>query len=252
MPRGGRNGVIVNGSVRKMTARSLAKFVCTAIVALGMPLSLPAQSASAAPCPDVEVVFARGTAEPPGLGFTGLSFVEALRLRALGKSVGSYAVNYAASADFNTPLNVVRTAMEGIRDVQAHVEFIAANCSGTRIVLGGYSQGAVVAGFATMAATPAGVRSEYAASVPPPMPPEVADNVAAVVLFGMPSDRFMLDIGAPAVAVGPLYAGKTVDYCIPFDTICDGAPAGQPNALHALYGVNGMTIDAAGFAASRL
>lgn len=235
-----------------MTARSIAQFVGTALVALGMPLSLPAQSASAAPCPDVEVVFARGTAEPPGVGITGLSFVEALRLRSGGKSVGSYAVNYAASADFDTPLNVARTAADGIRDVQAHVEFMVANCPGTRIVLGGYSQGAVVAGLATMAATPAGVRPEYAASVPPPMPPEVADKVAAVVLFGTPSDRFMRDIGAPAVAVGPRYAGKTVYYCVPSDTICDGAPAGQPNALHALYPVNGMTIDAAGFAAGRL
>jgi cutinase len=198
------------------------------------------------------VIFARGTAEPPGLGVTGWSFAEAMRLRSGGKSVGSYAVNYAASAEFNAPLNVVRTALDGIRDVQAHVEYMAANCSGTRIVLGGYSQGAVVAGLATMAGTPAGVRAEYAASVPPPMPPDVADNVAAVVLFGKPSDRFMLDIGAPAVAVGPFYAGKTIEYCIPFDTICNGAPAGQPNALHVLYAVNGMTLDAAGFAASRL
>lgn len=235
-----------------MTARSLAQFIGTAIVALGIPLGLPAPAVSAAPCPDIEVVFARGTAEPPGVGITGQSFVEALRLRSGGKSIGSYAVNYAASADFNTPSNVVRTAMDGIRDAQAHVEFIAASCSATRIVLGGYSQGAVVAGLATMAATPVGIPAEYAADAPPPMPPEVADNVAAVVLFGTPSDRFMHDIGAPVVAVGDRYAGKTVRYCIPFDTICDGAPAGQPNALHALYAVNGMTFDAAGFAVSRL
>ena len=31
--------------------------------------------ASAQPCPDIEVVFARGTAEPPGVGGTGQAFV---------------------------------------------------------------------------------------------------------------------------------------------------------------------------------
>jgi len=216
-----------------------------------MQLSLPAQSAAAAPCPDIEVVFARGTAEPPGLGFTGTSFAEAVRLQSGGRSVGTYAVNYAASADFNHPAVVLHGALDGIRDAQGHLRFMAANCPGTRIVLGGYSQGAVVAGLATMGGMPPGVRPEYAADVPPPMPPEIANHVAAVVLFGSPSDRFMHDIGAPVVAVGPLYEGKTVEYCIPLDTICNGAPAGQPNALHVLYGVNGMPLAAAGFAVSR-
>ena len=32
-------------------------------------------------CPDVEVVFARGTFEPPGVGATGQAFVDALRAR---------------------------------------------------------------------------------------------------------------------------------------------------------------------------
>lgn len=242
----------MNGNVRKMTARSLAKFVCAAIVGLGVPLVLPTQPASAAPCPDIEAVFARGTAEPPGVGITGTSFVDSLRIRAGGKSVGSYGVNYAASADFDHPLNVVNTAMDGIRDVQGHVQFMAANCPGTRIVLGGYSQGAVVAALATMAGTPPGVRPEYAANVPPPMPADVADNVAAVVLFGSPSDRFMLDIGAPVVTVGPAYVGKTMKYCVPFDNICDGQPARQPNVLHGLYPVNGMTFAGAGYAVSHL
>jgi cutinase-like protein len=245
----------MNGSVRNMTAHSLPKFLCAAAVAvgaLGLPLTLPIQAASAAPCPDIEVVFARGTAEPPGLGITGASFTEAMRLRAGGKSVGSYGVNYAASADFDHPAVVLHSALDGIRDAQEHIKFMARTCPGTRMVLGGYSQGAVVAGIATMGGLPPGVRAEYAADVPPPMPPEVANHVAAVVLFGKPSDRFMLDLGAPTVAVGGLYAGKTKEYCVPFDNICDGAPARQPNALHALYAVNGMPLDAAAFAAGRL
>lgn len=235
-----------------MNARLLARIVSAAIVALAMPLSLPAQSASAAPCPDIEVVFARGTAEPAGVGVVGTAFVESVRLLAAGKSVGSYAVNYPASADFDHPMVVARTAMDGIRDAQRHVAFMASTCPGTRIVLGGYSQGAVVAGLTTMAGTPPGVRAEYAASVPPPMASEVSNHVSAVVLFGKPSDRWMRDVEAPSVAIGPTYLGKTIEYCVPGDTICDGSPVGQPNLLHGLYPINGMTLNAAGFVTSRL
>ena len=49
-------------------------------------LSMPAPSASAEPCPDVEVIFARGTGEPPGVGGVGQAFVDALRSQAGGKS----------------------------------------------------------------------------------------------------------------------------------------------------------------------
>src|ERR1700730_11332153 len=50
-------------------------------------------AASAQPCPDTEVVFARGTGEPPGVGPTGQAFVDALRGRLGGKSMDVYPVN---------------------------------------------------------------------------------------------------------------------------------------------------------------
>jgi hypothetical protein len=84
------------------------------------------------------------------------------------------------------------------------------------------------------------------------MPPSVADHVAAVALLGRPSDQFMRDGGAPPVVIGPLYVPKTIDLCIPDDTICNGAPVGGPSISHALYGMNGMTNQAAEFAAGRL
>jgi hypothetical protein len=62
----------------------------------------------------------------------------------------------------------------------------------------------------------------------------------------------MADVGAPPVAIGPLYTAKTLDLCIPDDTICNGAPAGGPSVGHAMYAVNGMTNQAATFAAGRL
>ncbi|MFD4367026.1 cutinase family protein [Rhodococcus sp. NPDC058521] len=217
-----------------------------------MQFCLPTQAASASPCPDIEVMFARGTGEAPGLGVTGTSFVEALRVRADGKSVGSYAVDYPASNDFLNPVPFARTVMDGVRDSRSHVEFMATHCPGTRIVLGGYSQGGAVAGFTTMGAIPPSPNPGYAWSAPAPMPAEVAGHVAAVVLFGTPSDRWQSGIGAPPIVLGPAYAAKSTWLCVPGDTICNGAGAGLPNAQHTLYSVNGMADQAAGFVTSRL
>ena len=210
---------------------------------------MPVPSASAQPCPDVEVIFARGTAEPPGVGGIGQAFVDSVRSQAGGRSVGVYPVNYPASSDFADPLTFAGTVVDGIRDAGAHIESMAANCPKTRMVLGGYSQGAAVAGFVTSAAVPPGVPVEL---VPAPMPPEVADHVAAVALFGKPSDAWMQQYGAPPIVIGPSYAAKTIELCDPGDTICNGAPGGPPSVAHALYPVNGMVGEAATFAAGRL
>jgi cutinase len=233
-----------------MTARRIARiFGALVVTSFATLLSAPVPSASAQPCPDVEAVFARGTSEPPGVGGIGQAFVDALRSKAGGKSVDVYAVNYPASSDFASGIDFATTVIAGIRDAADHIQATAANCPKTRTVLGGFSQGAVVAGFVTSAAVPEGIP---AALVPPPMPPEVADHVAAVTLFGKPSDQFMRDVGAPPIAIGALYAGKTVDLCAPDDTICNGAPPGPPSIGHALYGANGMVNQAAAYAVSRL
>ena len=77
--------------------------VCAATVASCAPL-IAAPSASAQPCPDIEVVFARGTTEDPGLGPTGDAFVDSLRTRVSPKSVGVYPVDYPATLDFPTAM----------------------------------------------------------------------------------------------------------------------------------------------------
>jgi cutinase len=202
-------------------------------------LSAPVPSASAQPCPDVEVVFARGTNEPPGVGGVGQAFVDSLRSQVGAKSVDVYAVNYPATTDFPT-------AVDGIYDASAHVKYVAATCPKTRMVLGGFSQGAAVMGFVTANVVPVGV---VAANVPSPMPPDVADHVAAVALFGKPSDRFMSAIGQPPVAIGPLYAAKTTNLCADNDPVCSD---GGDWAVHGLYAVDGMVGQGAAFAASRL
>ncbi|HVQ53418.1 MAG TPA: cutinase family protein [Mycobacterium sp.] len=233
-----------------MTARRIARLlgavVATSWAAL---LSAPVPSASAQPCPDVEVLFARGTAEPPGVGGIGQAFVDAMRAQVGGKSMDVYPINYPASTDFASGIDFALTVVAGIRDAADHIQATAANCPNTRMVVGGFSQGATVAGFVTSAAVPDGIP---AGLVPPPMPPEVANHVAAVTLFGEPSDNFMRDAGAPPVVIGPLYVPKTISLCADGDTICNGAPPGPPTGAHGSYGMNGMVNQAAEFAAKRL
>jgi hypothetical protein len=234
--------------IRVRGVRRLAAAVGVAATAGAFGLvSLPAPAASADPCPDVEVVFARGSGEAPGVGGVGGPFVDSLRSQIGPRSLGVYPVNYPASTDFSSsdfPLTVI----DGIRDAGTHIESMAANCPRTREVLGGYSQGAALAGYVTSASVPPGVP---AAAVPPVMPPEIANHVAAVTLFGTPSDQFLQLYGAPRIVIGPLYQPKTLELCAPGDGICSPA-GGGPNLEHTLYTVNGMTGQAASYAAGHL
>ena len=114
------------------------------------------------------------------------------------------------------------------------------------MVLGGYSQGAAVIGFVTASAVPDGAHLAQALQ---PMPPEVASHVAAVTLFGKPSSQFMNIINEPPVTIGPLYAPKTVELCVPGDPVCTGG--GDP-AAHRRYVEAGMVDQAADYAAGHL
>jgi hypothetical protein len=222
--------------------RLLGAAAVTALALLGAPVNSP--SASADPCPDVDVVFARGTNEPPGLGPTGEAFVAALRSDAGGKTVGVYPVNYPASTDFST-------GVDGIRDARAHVLDMAATCPTTKMVLGGFSQGAAVIGFVTSDKVPDGLPDGIdPGNIPTPLSPDVARHVAAVALFGEPSSRFMETIGQPPVRIGALYAPKVIKMCADGDVVC--SDQGGDFGPHGLYPLNGMTNQAASFAVSKL
>lgn len=225
---------------RAVKSRLLAVSIGVAAAATSAIQVAQAPSAEAIPCPDVEVVFARGTTEAPGVGPTGDAFVDALRARTLGKSLGVYGVDYPATIDFPT-------AVDGINDARAHILATAANCPKTKMVLGGFSQGAAVMGFVTASVVPDGVSP---ADVPAPMPPEVANHVAAVVLFGKPSTRFMRAINDPAVTIGPQYVGKSIDLCVDNDLVCDSS--GRSFSAHNTYIDGGMVDQGATFAANQL
>lgn len=197
-------------------------------------------AARAQGCPDVQVVFARGTGEPPGVGPTGQAFVDNLRSRVGAESFDVYPVNYPASDQWDTGL-------DGIRDAGAHVVSTAHECPRTKMVLGGYSQGAAVMGFVTSAAVPDGIDP---ATVPKPLAPKVADHVAAVVLFGMPNVRAMNFLGQPPVVIGPTYAAKTIKVCVAQDPVCSD---GLNFAAHDTYADDASMIDqGVAFAASHL
>lgn len=161
------------------------------------------------------------------------------------KSLGVYAVNYPASNDFASS-DFPKTVIDGIRDAGSHIQSMAMSCPQTRQVLGGYSQGAAVAGYVTSAVVPPAVPVQ---AVPAPMAPEVANHVAAVTLFGAPSAQFLGQYGAPPIAIGPLYQPKTLQLCADGDSICGD---GNSPVAHGLYAVNGMVGQGANFAASRL
>ncbi|MGH3630350.1 MAG: cutinase family protein [Sciscionella sp.] len=226
-------------ALRHTNPRKVACAVGAAVVIASSPGVL-VPSASAQPCPDVEVVFARGTGEPPGVGPTGQAFIDSLRPRIGGRSFDVYPVEYPANDEWSTGL-------DGIRDAGAHVVSTANSCPRTKMVLGGYSQGAAVMGFVTSAAVPDGVDP---ATVPKPLAPEVADHVAAVVLFGMPNVRAMNYLGQPPVVIGPTYQAKTIKVCMPEDPVCSD---GMNFAAHDTYATDASMVDqGAGFAASRL
>jgi cutinase len=235
-----------------MRLRQIGRVLSAALVIVGGLFSAPMAISSAQPCPDVEAVFARGTGEPVGVGGIGEPFVDELRTAIGPKSLDVYPVNYEASGNFSDRIEFAQSFLDGVKDAGSHIEATAANCPKTRIVLGGYSQGAAVAGAVTSASVPAGVPAEYLPFMPKPMPPEIANHVAAVTLFGKPSQAWLQNYGAPLIVVGPLYAPKTDDLCADGDTICNGDPGGLPSFAHSSYPVNGMTAQAAGYAAGHL
>jgi len=241
MISGGIFSLMIARQVTRLTGAAAAAAWTLGISALP---TATVTSASAQPCPDTQVVFARGTGEEPGVGPTGQAFVDALRGRLGGRSLDVYPVNYPASDQWSTGL-------DGIRDAGSHVVNEAATCPNTKIVLGGYSQGAAVAGFITSPAVPDSVPQDVdPATIPKPLDPSVANHVAAVVLFGTPNVRAMNILGQPQLVIGPLYQAKTIQVCAVEDPVCSD---GVNFAAHNSYVDDGSVIaQGADFAANHL
>lgn len=229
-----------DGALRTGVLRAVIAAVVAAAAAVAPFAQAPVATAQA--CPDAKVIFARGTFEPPGVGGTGQAFVDSVRTQLPGKSIDVYPVNYPASLDF-------ARAADGVIDATNTIQDTVNTCPDTKIILGGYSQGAAVMAYITTDEIPA--EFNLPAGITGPMPEAVSDHIAAVALFGKPSNGFlqMIDRNAPPITIGQFYTGKTLDLCVQDDPICS---AGGNSGAHGAYALNGMTEQAATFASRQV
>ncbi|WP_109403005.1 cutinase family protein [Mycolicibacter heraklionensis] len=207
------------------TVRTFAAAAMLTGTLVAAPVGLPL--AIAEPCPDAEVVFARGSGQPVGLGDVGDAFVGSLQEQLAGLNVNVYPVEYPASTDYRN------SAVLGESDATAHIQATVANCPKTKLVLGGYSQGASVIAMSSNA-----------------LPAPVANHVVAVALFGPPSSPYSTSLwGGPLPVLASSYRPKTIDFCLTGDIYCEDSGSVVP---HLMYVQDGKTVEAATFVASRL
>jgi len=216
---------------------SLGAALVLAVAGLIAPAVMPATgylpSASAA-CPAVEVVFARGRLESPGVGILGNAFISALRSKS-NKNIGTYAVKYPADTEIDI----------GANDMSAHIQSMMNNCPDTRLVLGGYSLGAAVTDV--VLALPFnffGFKNV--------LPGGADTHIAAVALFGNGSAWV-----GPITNFNPLYSERTIELCHGADPICNPADPDTwqdnwPAHLASAYISAGMANQAADFVAGRI
>jgi cutinase len=212
----------------RMSARLAA--IASTLVSAAMAFTV-APSAAAQPCPDIEVVFARGTNDASGLGRPGQAFADALRSQVGGRTLTTYAVNYPANYDF-------LAAADGAADATNHISQMALTCPSTRIVLGGYSQGAAVVDM--MAGIPPLGNKIGEVGSAAPLPISLLPNIAAVAVFGNPATKFSNPI------TRSVFGGKAIDLCKDGDPICSG---GRNPFAHSDYVSSGLTSQAANYVA---
>ncbi|MBM6406090.1 cutinase family protein [Phycicoccus sp. CSK15P-2] len=217
----------------RFTPRAVAAALATGVACSAFALVSPGAglpSAAAADCSDVDIVFARGTGELPGLGFVGRPFASELTSRLSGYSVSTYAVDYAANSSQTS-------AGPGATDMSNHIREVASACPSTRFVIGGYSQGATVTDIAV------GIRT--GSSSGQPIAAQDEPRVAAVVVFGNP-----LGLQRRTIAeASPTYGDRSKDYCGTADSVC-GRYQANVSGGHTSYPSNGATDQGAAFAAN--
>ena len=182
----------------------------------------------------MEAVFARGRLESPGIGVLGNAFVSALRSK-VNQNIGTYAVKYPADTEVDV----------GANDMSQHIQYMAANCPDTRLVLGGYSLGAAVTDV-VLAAPIAAFGFDN------PLPQGVDQHIAAVALFGNGASWV-----GPITNFSPIYRDRTIELCHGADPICNPADPNTwkenwPAHLANAYINAGMANQAADFVAGRL
>jgi cutinase len=221
-------------------AARLAAIATVLLPTAAVLITVPAPSATAATCPDVDVVFGRGTGEPEGVGRVGQAFVDALQSQIPGRAVATYAVNYPASKDF-------LTTQDGAVDASQHIRTMVQQCPNTRIVLGGYSQGAAVVdmliGIPPLGDKISALSDKFGGvGMAAPLASDLAANIAAIAMFGNPATKF----SNPATSAAPPYGARAIDLCKDGDPICS---RGRNPFAHDGYETSPFIPQAAGFVA---
>lgn len=210
-------------------ARAAVVSVAAIMMTTGLAVILPATASAA--CPNVEVSFARGRSQPPGVGNIGDGFISALRNRV--KDVGVYAVRYDANTDVSG----------GANDLSAHLQSVANSCPNTKLVVGGYSLGAGVVDTALGFQGPVSIGDFF--NFTNPVPPEVGDRIRAIVTFGNIVNRF-----APIQNLAGAYSERVLDLCNDGDPVCM-AGDNESWKSHTTY-PPALFAQAADFAAARV
>ena len=202
----------------------------------GAQLVVPQTATSRTVCvrrvvPRVEVVFARGRLESPGVGILGNAFVNALRSKS-NKNIGVYAVKYPADNEIDV----------GANDMSGHIQYMMGNCPDTRLVLGGYSLGAGVTDVVLACpSTSSGSRTRCLPGRISTSPPWRCSATAS------PGS-------GPITNFNPLYSERTIELCHGADPICNPADPNTwednwPAHLAQAYIDAGMANQAADFVA---
>jgi cutinase len=205
------------------------------VASVGAIVGGPAPAARA-DCPDVQLIFARGTNEPPGLGVVGDALFAALQPMMGGRSFDNYAVNYPASYNF------LQTG-DGANDARDHIQAMTDQCPGTHLILGGFSQGAAAVSMLAGVPPLGNTIGEFGSA--PALDPGLAGRIRAVAVFGNPGNRF----NTPLSTAGQ-FSGRAIDECAPGDPVC--VVGGRDREAHHDYSVPPYPGQAAGFVAGRV
>jgi cutinase len=162
-------------------------------------------------CTEMTVIFARGTGEPGNVGVvSGPPMFKAIREKLGAGNVTVQGLDYAASSAVSFPLIIARnkslTSLQGNtsqggdggKKMAALVDTALTQCPSTKIVLVGYSQGAMV------------VHNAFSNGL-------TSSKVSGAVLFGDPLKK---------QTIGDLSAEKIKQFCGTSDMICEGGGDG--------------------------
>ncbi|KAI0015815.1 cutinase [Xylariomycetidae sp. FL0641] len=170
-------------------------------------------------CPEVILIYARGSIEPGNMGLlAGPELAIALQVIYGDSALWVQGVGGAYDGDLAANFLPKGTSQAAIDEAVRLFEKAHSKCPETPVVAGGYSQGTAVMAGAIAS-----------------LPPALQDQVKGVVLFGYTENE------QNGGAIPGFPPAKTQVYCATLDVVCNGALFVLPS--HFLYWIP-ATVDA--------